>query len=205
MCGRFAFTRDTEAVQRHFQIDIDIPELQPLSEIFPTQPIAVVALKPDNSRSVALVRWGQNVNWQKQPLINARAESAAIKPTFRTMFSKQRCLVPATSFFEWRKEGKQNIRHEFRFPGKDMIAFAGLWDAGNGSPAVVILTTEPNPVVAEVHDRMPVVITPDRYRTWLDWNTPVPELLGLMKSYPADEMEVIGPKVAATGTWKTSA
>ena len=197
MCGRFAFTQDTEAVRRHYGIDIEIPELAPRPEIFPTQPVPVVALKADNSRSLALVRWGIPVHWQKQPLINARAESAAFKPTFRTMFQRQRCLLPATGFFEWKAEGKKKVRHEFRFPGRGMVSFAGLWDAASGSPGVVILTTAPNPVVAEVHDRMPVVVTPDRYRAWLDWDTPVPELLGMMTAYPAGAMEVIGPKVAS--------
>ena len=190
MCGRYAFTQDTEAARDHYRLAGPVPRLDPQPEIFPTQPVPVVALKSDGSRLLALVRWGIPVHWQKQPLINARSEGAAFKPTFRGMFSKQRCLLPATSFFEWKAEGRKKVRHRITFPGRPLVSFAGLWDAAAGTPGVVILTTAANEAVAAVHDRMPVVVWPDDYARWLDWDTPTPDLLGLMRAAPAGETTV---------------
>lgn len=188
MCGRYAFTRDTEAVREHYDIPGRIPRVEPQAEIFPTNTAPVVALKGDGVRSVGLVKWGVKVPWQTQPLINARSESAAFKPTFRKLFQRQRCLIPATSFFEWRKEGRKKVRNRITFPGRDIVSFAGLWDvAVDGKPWFVILTTEANAAVAPVHDRMPVVVRPVEYARWLDWDTPVPQLLDMARALPATE------------------
>jgi putative SOS response-associated peptidase YedK len=190
MCGRYAFATYTEAVREHYGILGAVPRLAPRPEVFPTEPVPVVAAKPDGSRAVALVRWGITPAWADRPLVNARSEGAAFKPTFRELFRAKRCLIPATGFYEWAAVGRKKVRHRVTFPGRGLVSFAGLWDAPAGSPGVVILTTAANPVVAAVHDRMPVVIPPAAYARWLDWGTPVPELLGMTAAVPAEATEV---------------
>jgi putative SOS response-associated peptidase YedK len=129
------------------------------------------------------------------PLINARAESAAVKPTFREAFRRRRCLIPADGFYEWKTEGR--IRQPFVFRLRDArpFAFAALWepppspDTAAPSDSCVILTTDPNDLLREIHDRMPVILRPDDYVQWLDpAQADARTLQPLLRPYPADEM-----------------
>jgi putative SOS response-associated peptidase YedK len=180
MCGRFTLRIDSEAVARAFDARRGDLDHGPRYNISPTDPVAVVRLSEDDGgRELAEARWGLVPHWVDDPddfdltLINARSETAPDKPAFRDAFRTRRCLVPADGFYEWVAVdgGKQPF---FVHRGDDApFAFAGLWDRWRGPgdrrlESATILTCEPDEVVGELHDRMPVVLPPDRWDAWMD-------------------------------------
>ncbi|MCB1056336.1 MAG: SOS response-associated peptidase, partial [Acidobacteria bacterium] len=147
-----------------------------------------------------LMRWGLIPHWAKDPsignrLINARAETAAEKPAFRSSFSKRRCLVPADGFYEWQKTGGRKQPFYLQLKEHRPFAFAGLWARWKASEdetvqSFTLLTTTPNEVAAKVHDRMPVILPPESYDRWLDPELHDREALeALLLPYPAEAME----------------
>ncbi|MDK9695659.1 MAG: SOS response-associated peptidase [Siculibacillus sp.] len=177
MCGRFTLTSTPEEVRRLFDF-ADRPNFPPREDIRPTEPIGVVAIR-EGARRFLLVRWGFVPGWVKDPrefslLINARAETAAQKPSFRGAMRHGRCLVPANGFYEWRSEGSGPKRPHLIAPADGrLVAFAGLtetWAGADGSEVdtAAILTVPANDVVAPIHDRMPAVIPPEHFADWLD-------------------------------------
>ncbi|QDV39398.1 Putative SOS response-associated peptidase YedK (plasmid) [Tautonia plasticadhaerens] len=125
-------------------------------------------------------------------MINARAETVAGKPAFRSAFKHRRCLVPASGFFEWRAEGRTKTPHYFRREDDEPFAFAGLWERWSKGPApvesVAIITTEPNDLVAPVHDRMPAILRPEDYAQRLDPEEQASDLHALLAPFPAGLM-----------------
>jgi putative SOS response-associated peptidase YedK len=204
MCGRYAFHADAETVADEFGLGVP-PTLTPRYNVAPTQLVAAVGVGADRvTRGLVRLRWGLVPYWAQSasgpPLVNARAESVAWK--FRDQFRERRCLVPASGFYEWAAVGKRKVGRLFTIPGRPAFGFAGLWDvweAGDGSRVVscCVVTTSPNELVAEVHDRMPVILGRDAYAEWLDPGTPESRLKELLAPYPADRMaaRVVGPKV----------
>jgi putative SOS response-associated peptidase YedK len=198
MCGRYTLSSPVEVVADLFGVGVGVgvgvgagvgvgvaavagvPHLVPRFNVAPTQPAPVVrVLAPGSPPTLELLRWGLVPYWAQDAsignrLINARAESAGEKPAFRQSFRKQRCLVVADGFYEWKKEGpvKQPflIRRQDRLP----FAFAGLWarwrDPAGPPPleTFTILTTSPNDLLRPLHDRMPVILDRDAYGPWLD-------------------------------------
>jgi len=156
----------------------------------------------DGHRALVSLKWGLIPSWAKDAkiaysLINARSETVAEKPAFRAAFKARRCLIPATSFYEWQKTGtKTKQPFAFTMLNGAMFAFAGLWerwrdDADVEAPVVqscTILTTEANEVVRPVHDRMPVIVAPADFAAWLDPRTAVADLHPLLRPYAAEEM-----------------
>jgi putative SOS response-associated peptidase YedK len=201
MCGRFSLTTPGELIAQTFGLE-ETPELEPRYNIAPTQPVLAVRLPaPAGARELVPFRWGLlgpgfRDSSQGPPLINARGETAARKPAFREAFRTRRCLVPADGFYEWRRSGSQRQPVRFSLPDGGVFALAGLWapttlpDSGTLGSCVV-LTTEPNALVAEVHDRMPVILPPAAWSRWLD-PSPAPdeELLALLGSLPAEALRV---------------
>lgn len=127
-------------------------------------------------------------------LINARSESVGVKPTFKHLLAHQRCLVVADGFYEWKKAGAQRLPHRFQLAGREPFAFAGLWDRGPDRQGkleehFVILTTRANRVVQSLHDRMPVILTPEQGMAWLkeDW-LPLSDA-GFFEPLPAERLE----------------
>jgi putative SOS response-associated peptidase YedK len=178
MCGRFLLQAPVDVLQRAFGFE-ERPNLRPRYNIAPTQAVPIVRRNDGGGRELALVRWGLIPAWAKEAgigsrLINARSETMAEKPAFRSAFRKRRCLVPADGFYEWRKpEGggpKQPML--IRRRGEGPFAFAGLWERWRGPEGEVetctILTTEANSILAPIHDRMPVILDPASYDRWLD-------------------------------------
>jgi putative SOS response-associated peptidase YedK len=149
--------------------------------------VAAIRLR-DGSRQLSFLHWGLIPSWADDPsignrMINARAEGVAEKPSFRAAFKKSRCLVVADGFYEWKKAGK----------AKQPFAFAGLaehWHRGDQViDSCTIITAEPNELMADIHDRMPAILSPDEYDLWLDPEFQGKEkLLSMLRSYPADEM-----------------
>ncbi|HEX2163312.1 MAG TPA: SOS response-associated peptidase [Thermoanaerobaculia bacterium] len=179
MCGRYTLTVPAEVVAELFALD-EVPELAPRYNIAPTQEAPVIRLDPRPDpprRRLHLLRWGLVPYWADDPsignrMINCRVETAAEKPAYREVFRRHRCLVVADGFYEWKKDpgGKQPFwAHR---PDGRPFAFAGLWSrwrhGGGRLDTYTILTTEPSPHLAPLHDRMPAILDPADWSAWLD-------------------------------------
>jgi putative SOS response-associated peptidase YedK len=175
MCGRYTLKSNAHAVASLCNLP-NIPELKARFNISPTQLVPVVRAGAAG-REMAMLRWGLIPHWAKDPkiaftLINARAETAAEKPAFRTAFKRRRCLLPSDGFYEWKKVGKQKMPVHIRRVDEAPFAFAGLWEfwqPADGEPVstCTILTTTANEVVAPYHERMPVILPPEHFDAWL--------------------------------------
>lgn len=196
MCGRFSFAAPAEVVAEVFGL-ASLPNWAPRYNIAPSQEVAVIR-QEEGERRVALLRWGLVPAWAKEPsvgarLINARAETVAHKPAFRSAFRARRCLVPADGFYEWVSRGGEKTPFYITFTDGRVFAMAGLWERWTGGSQTLetctILTTTPNEIVAPLHDRMPVILAPEDYRVWLDPAHPGGEELGpLLQPCPPDGM-----------------
>ena len=199
MCGRYTLSSSSDLVSELFDLDESV-ELSPRYNIAPSQEVAAVRLEPEVGRALRMLRWGLVPAWQKAApgfdarMINARAETAAQKPAFRDAFRRRRCLLPADGFFEWKKLGQRKQPYVIRMQDGRPFAFAGLWERWHGEDGAVvescaILTTEPNELMREIHDRMPVILPPADYTSWLDPGEEDPDRLSpLLRPYPAGDM-----------------
>ncbi len=199
MCGRFTLTVDPAQLQETFPW-ISIPDnLTPRYNIAPTQPVAVVPNTGENKLDFFL--WGLIPSWAKDPeignrLINARSETLAEKPSFRTAYRRRRCLVLADGFYEWQlnPDGKTKTPVFIRLKSGAPFAFAGLWEIwmhpdGSEVRSTTIITTKPNQLMQPIHNRMPVILPPDTYEKWLDPSEQGPESLNaLLQPYSDTEM-----------------
>ncbi len=199
MCGRFNLRTPAVELAEIFEL-LRTPELPPRFNIAPTQPVAVVR-QVEAGRELSLLHWGLIPGWAKDPsmgarMINARSETVATKPSFRAAFKRRRCLIPADGFYEWKKTGGRT-KQPFHIGMRDErpFAFAGLWEHWTGADGTAIesctiITTEANDLLADVHDRMPVILTADDYTRWLDpKRDDKDELQSLLIPYPPDEMK----------------
>jgi putative SOS response-associated peptidase YedK len=157
----------------------------------------------DGRRTLDLLTWGLVPFFSKEAvlgrLINARSEEAATKPSFRAAFQRRRCLVPASGFYEWRALEGSKVRqpYYFRPRGGDPFFFAGLWEywkpkdgQGEALTTFTVLTTRPNELAARIHNRMPVIVPPERFGVWLDNSVcDRGELNKVLEPYPAERIE----------------
>ena len=199
MCGRFTQTALPEAIARQFEV-AELPLFIPRYNIAPSQPIATIRIEPDTStRKLVMLRWGLIPSWAKDPkigsqCINAKAETVAEKPSFRSAFKKRRCLVVATGFYEWQVQGRTKQPMWIGLRSKQPFAFAGLWEhwkpaEGESLETCTIITTEPNDLMAPIHNRMPVILAPASYDKWLDpLFQQVESLTALLRPYPSEEL-----------------
>lgn len=199
MCGRFALITPGEVLAEQFQLS-EVPALAPRYNIAPTQPIAAVRLAREGiARELVLLRWGLIPSWAKDPgvgsrLINARSETVAEKPSFRSAFKSRRCLVPADGFYEWQRQERGRQPFFIRMREGTPFAIAGLWEHWQGPEGEVIesctlLTTAANEVMRPLHDRMPVILNPKDYDLWLDPDVQKREALSpLLRPYTAEAM-----------------
>lgn len=210
MCGRFTLRTPESVLVEQFRVD-SIPPLSPRYNIAPTQEVGTVRAPQPAQREFVWMSWGLVPRWAKDPsiasqMINARAETAAEKPAFRDAFRRRRCLIIADGFYEWKKtSGRIKQPYYIRMKDDRPFAFAGLWerwgggatsDAGNDArheprqlESCTILTTHANDLLADLHDRMPVILGPADYDRWLDAGTTDPEALKyLLEPYPSDEL-----------------
>lgn len=178
MCGRFTLRVPTPVLIEHFGLGRAVT-LSPRFNIAPTQDVAVVRWAGDSERELTMMRWGLIPSWAKDPsvgnrMINARGESVAKKPSFRSAFRQRRCLVAADGFYEWQKKGRSKQPYHIALRDGGPLALAGLWEAWqpdeSGPPlkSCTIITTEANRLLRPIHDRMPVILDPADYRQWLD-------------------------------------
>jgi putative SOS response-associated peptidase YedK len=200
MCGRFALTLDPADLQEAFPEFIFPAQVTPRYNIAPTQPI--LALPNDGTNKADYFTWGLIPSWAKDPaignrMINARAETLAEKPSFRSAYKYRRCLIFANGFYEWQVSpgSKNKIPHFIHLKSGEPFAFAGLWEhwqSGDGSEvrSAAIITTEPNGMMSSIHNRMPVVLPRHAYTQWLDPAPRFPvDLNSLLIPFPAEKME----------------
>jgi len=192
MCGRYGLTASRDELHKRYPIqetDVDFEERE---EIFPTD--ENIVLLP-NYR-LYRIKWGFTPSFAKRPLINARSESVLEKPTFKEPFTKKRCLVPATLFYEWKKIKGQKKKEKKTISVKDLPIFsmAGICerypDVNGGSYLTYsILTTDANPQMADIHDRMPVILDPEEETHYLDLSANPREIQQILK--PTEQELVI--------------
>jgi len=200
MCGRYTLTAQPDQIVAAFGLP-GISEYSPRYNIAPTQGVPVVrAAEANDEREFAQLRWGLVPFWAKDlkignRMINARGETVATKPSFRQAFVKRRCLVIADGFYEWKKLGK-NEKQPYYIHRKDAspFGFAGLWERWNGEDGQVesctIITTSANALMEPLHDRMPVILDPEDYETWLDPSLQErDEVERLLASHPMPDWE----------------
>jgi putative SOS response-associated peptidase YedK len=200
MCGRFTLFVPPKELLELFNLTRVPAEWSPGYNICPSQTIFVIRAAADGfGREGVGMRWGLIPSWAKDEsignkLANARSETAHEKPSFRSALRKRRCLIPTNGFYEWRSVGGKKRPIFFHFQHRGVFAIAGLyeiWKNAEGVPieSVTLLTTAPNPLVATVHDRMPVILHPDHFDLWLDPSVTDPDALRhLFEPFPADDM-----------------
>jgi putative SOS response-associated peptidase YedK len=198
MCGRYSLTSPVEAMRALFGFD-ELPNLQPRYNIAPTQDVPVIRNRENSGRELAMLRWGLVPAWAKEvtgsaPLINARGETVAEKPSFRDAFAKRRCLIPADGFYEWRKTEK-GVKQPFRIalPDDTPFAFAGIWERwrsaqGELLESCALITTAASEQIVDIHHRMPVILKPETYEIWLAGAASdlIAAYNGELRAYPID-------------------
>ena len=196
MCGRYELHSNPAAIALAFGL-AHAPSVRPRYNVAPMQEVPIVRVSASGAREFVAVRWGLVPRWAKDPaigskMINARGETVATKPSFRTAFRRHRCLIPANGFYEWMPVA-DGRKQPVLIAMKDgsVFAFAGLyerWLTGDGEPldSCTILTTDANDLLRAVHDRMPVIVPADQYARWLDPAQDGPQ--ALVAPFPSDAM-----------------
>jgi putative SOS response-associated peptidase YedK len=199
MCGRFTITTDLQILVERFNILNDLSfEYQPRYNIAPSQPVPAI-INDGKANRMGLLKWGLIPSWSKEKaqsykMINARAETLTIKPSFKNLLKSRRCLIPADSFYEWKKENGGKIPMRMLLKDNKLFAMAGLWDswispAGETVNTFTIITTAPNELLKPIHDRMPVILTPEKEQLWLDPVIDFKLLNEILVPYPASKMD----------------
>jgi putative SOS response-associated peptidase YedK len=195
MCGRFSFVAEDSLILERFGIRVRTAIYKARYNCAPTQNLAVIT--NENPDTLQFYRWGLIPPWAKDAtigskLINARGETVTEKPSFRVAFKNRRCLVPATGFFEW-KRNPQKTPFNIGLKNGEPFCFAGLWDQWvSGDDEIIqsftIVTTSPNKLMENIHDRMPVILHREDEQRWIT-SHPDTALVELLKPYPAEMME----------------
>lgn len=180
MCGRFTLTAPVEEIMERFMIDSFLEEehLSPNYNIAPSQSVLAV-INDGKSNRMGFLKWGMVPPWAKDAkmgnkLINARAETLTEKPSFRNAFRKKRCIIIADSFYEWKRlDDQSKIPMRIKLKNNDLFAMAGIWESWNSPEgeslySCAIITTKPNGLMMNIHDRMPVILRKNDENIWLD-------------------------------------
>ena len=194
MCGRFIQKSERRIITEEFYISEFLNEVITSYNIAPGQKAGIIF--NDSSNKYAQYQWGLVPSWAKDPaignrMINARAETLSEKPSFKAAFRNRRCLIPADGFYEWKKEGNFKVPYFIYQKSKKPLSLAGLWESwkspdGNSLCTFTIVTTEANELLRELHDRMPVILPPDKREVWLSpENTDIQALSAFLT--PVDE------------------
>lgn len=192
MCGRYVLNTSKEKLQKRYQAEMRMDQVEEREEIFPTD-INLVLLP---NQLLYPVKWGFTPSFAKQPIINARSETVLEKPTFKEPFESKRCIVPATAFFEWEKqEGtEQKDRRKISIKGQVIFSIAGICERylneeGKNMLTYTILTTEANEQMKGIHHRMPVLLHPEDEQTYLNLEKDPQKISNLLKPY-VGELEI---------------
>ncbi|MGI6449660.1 MAG: SOS response-associated peptidase [Desulfitobacteriia bacterium] len=196
MCGRFTLTLSIQEVAEILNVVGEI-DWTPKYNIAPGQEVPVVV--SDGQNRLELFQWGLIPYWAKEQtigskMINARAETIDIKPSFKHCLSRQRCLIPASGFYEWKKEGRSKIPYFFKLNNHKLFCFAGIWDVWKSSEGKIIktcsiITTVANELMSPIHNRMPVILEQEKEGIWQKPSLTDPlKLKSLLTPYPAELM-----------------
>jgi putative SOS response-associated peptidase YedK len=201
MCGRYALYGPISRNRDHFQVD-DWPDFPDRYNIAPSLSVPVIRQAPDGRRVADLLRWGLIPNWAKDPSIgaklnNARSESVAEKPSFRSAYRRRRCIVPASGFYEWQAVPGQTWKQPWyiHLKADEPMAMGGLWESwtdpasGEILRTFCVITTAANEIMAPIHDRMPVILRPADWVAWLAPGSAMEQVAPLVVPAPADSME----------------
>lgn len=211
MCGRYTYI-DTKDFKRRFDLLRDNIDRMPRYNVAPGQNMPVVLNSGTPNENIAEdMKWGLIPFWSKDgtggyKMINARAEGIASKPAYRKPIKTQRCLVPASGFYEWQKVGGKKLPYYFHLLDSDLFAFAGLYDIwrddeGKELKTYTIITTDANEIVAPIHNRMPVILRKEFEDAWVNPGITDPaEVAPFLVPYPAELMEAypVSPRVNKT-------
>ncbi len=201
MCGRYNIITDAQALYDAYQVEAELggAALARYNAAPATEQLVIVG--EGGKRAARWHRWGLIPHWAKDQTIgyktiNARGDGVASKPAFRAAFRQRRCLVPATGFYEWKVADGGKQPYLIRLKSGELFSFAGLWESWNGPEGEVrsftIITTEPNGLMARIHDRMPAIIPRELYARWLDPTLQDPaEIQPMIASYPAKELQAV--------------
>ena len=200
MCGRYALYGPHSRYREHFHTE-DWPDFSDRYNIAPSARVPIIRQAPDGCRVVDLLRWGLVPHWAKDESIgaklnNARGETVAEKPSFRSAFAKRRCIVPASGFYEWQAvAGQRKQPWYMQLLGGEPMAMGGLWESWT-NPATgeiirtfCIVTTAPNEVMAPIHDRMPVILRREDWPAWLSPDGDPQRVSSMVRPAPPDVME----------------
>jgi putative SOS response-associated peptidase YedK len=199
MCGRYSVTVPAATIQEIFAVDV-LPDTLPRYNVAPTQSVVAIVAE-DGIRKAQKFRWGLVPSWSKDAkvnaaMINARSETIAEKPAYRAAFKRRRCLIPADGFYEWKAVGKVKFPHHIGMKDGAPFAMAGIYEVwrDKANPdaeplfTAAIVTTGPNELMEKIHDRMPVILAPEDWDTWLDPDAEPAALLELLRPFPAEKM-----------------
>jgi len=201
VCGRYTLaTPDHQSIRARFPIGESV-EIRQRFNVAPTDEVLTVTTDKQGLPRGELLRWGLVPSWAKSPsvggakMINARLETAAEKPAFRRAFERYRCLIVADGFYEWQRTGGPKRPFHITRADHEPFAFAGLWSIWHGGReqtlrTCTILTTAANETIADLHDRMPVILTPGHEAEWLDLDTPPGRLHEILAGLPARHTEL---------------
>lgn len=176
MCGRFALNVNPETLTTHFNLSGTL-ELAPSWNIAPSLNVATITDNQTGSRQLNMRRWGLIPSWAKDAAVgsklnNARGETVAEKPSFKSALKTRRCLIPASGFYEWHTKNGVKQPWYISLKSGEPMAFAGLWEAwkpagGEVVESCCIITTSANTIMEPIHERMPVILQPDQWEVWL--------------------------------------
>jgi putative SOS response-associated peptidase YedK len=202
MCGRFTLTKSLAEIEEHFAVEhTSIEGVNRVRyNIAPGQNILTVIHDGKKNR-LGPLRWGLVPSWARDKkigskLINARAETIQEKASFKSAFTKRRCLIISDGFYEWKKENGSKQPYRIHLQHERLFAFAGLWEKwrspqGENLFTCTIITTEPNSVMKQIHNRMPVILRREAEQSWINPATRNPGFLQqLLKPYPAEQMDM---------------
>ena len=201
MCGRFTSTTPASELADFFEAATELPDEIENYNVAPTSDVAVVHQEENGQRRLDLMFWGLVPSWAESPaigsrLINARSETVAVKPSFRSAFRRRRCLIPVDGFYEWVHVPERKKKQPVYITSTDgsPLAFAGIWESWRSkeepeTAAVLrtcsIITGPPNELIAPLHDRMPMILSQDQWARWLDpSNDCIDELHSLLRPAP---------------------
>jgi putative SOS response-associated peptidase YedK len=197
MCGRYTLTRGEQIRWRFGIEEFSETQIGPRYNVCPEQTMPVIVREETNQ--LEMMRWGLVPFWSKEPkslAINARIEGVLTKPSFRKPIRSQRCLIPATGFYEWKKEGAEKTPFYILRKDGELFAFAGIYDEWHGGGAetlktFAIITTAPNELLSQVHNRMPLILQSDQESPWLTTAAAkIDSLLESLKPVPLEQMEM---------------
>ena len=197
MCGRYEIV-DGKKIFVRFQVANAAPEILSNLDVRPTQQVPVLL----TDHQLQLMKWGLVPSWSKDEsvgtkMINARTEGIETKPSFKRPMRTQRCLLPASGFFEWQGVKGSKVKYRIGRRDGDMFALAGLYDVwksptGYELTSCTIITCQPNAILAPIHNRMPVILLPEDEEAWLDPDmTEVERITSYLRPYPSELLEAV--------------